>query len=185
MAECLVIGRKFVGFVELVSPCAIAAFDRSVELGRSGRQDVAGEALVLGGLLELGHELGAAVDLNGLDGKQLIGGDLVEEAGGGLGGDAFRRPFGDRIVGGEVSDRLGLGQVDVDGVDLGAVRLDGLSRSRLLPDGPSAYNAVVAGPLLELLTGTGYLNRDDVIERPALARSDHHWRYFAVALVAR
>jgi len=52
--------------VELVAPGSIATLDSSVELWRSGGQDVEGQVLVGAGLLELGHELGAAVDFEWL-----------------------------------------------------------------------------------------------------------------------
>jgi hypothetical protein len=68
--------------VELVAPGSIATLDSSVELWRSGGQDVEGQVLVGAGLLELGHELGAAVDLNGFDGIGHLFEDRVEELGG-------------------------------------------------------------------------------------------------------
>ena len=92
-------------------------------LRRSWREDVERQALALTGLLELSHELGSSVDLDGLDGEGHVGCDLVEETCGCLGGCAVEgfadRPFGDRVVGGEVFDRLGRGEIDVDGVDRG------------------------------------------------------------------
>src|SRR5690606_2164904 len=72
--------------VELVSPGAIASRDGAVELGRARRQDKEGDGLCGARLLELGHELGAAVDLYGFDGPWHFGNDLVEEVGGIAGG---------------------------------------------------------------------------------------------------
>ena len=72
--------------VELVSPGAIASLDGAVELRRVRRQDVEWDGLCGARLLELGHELGAAVDLYGFDGPRHFGGDLVEEVGGIAGG---------------------------------------------------------------------------------------------------
>ena len=46
---------------------AVAALDGAVELRSLGRQHVEGEALVGAGLFEVGHELGAAVDLDACD----------------------------------------------------------------------------------------------------------------------
>lgn len=69
--------------VEFVAPGAVGAFDAAVEHGRPGRQDVELEALGLAGVLELGHELGAAIDLDGADREGQFGEQLVEEAGGG------------------------------------------------------------------------------------------------------
>jgi hypothetical protein len=52
--------------VKFVSPGAVASFDGAVELWRARRQDIEGDGLCGAGVLELGHELGAAVDLNGV-----------------------------------------------------------------------------------------------------------------------
>src|SRR5215216_21265 len=75
-------GWEVGGCVEFVSPGAIASLDGSIELWRSRRQDIERDLLFLAGGLELGHELGAAVDLDGLDGPGHFGGDLFEEVGG-------------------------------------------------------------------------------------------------------
>lgn len=53
---------QLVDTVELVSPGAVAALHRAVELGSFGRQLVEGEAPGVAGVLELGLELRAAVD---------------------------------------------------------------------------------------------------------------------------
>jgi len=108
--------------VELVSPCAVAALDGAVELWGSGRQDVEGQVFVGAGLFELGHELQAAVDLDGFDGVGHLEEDLVEEAGGVPGGGLFARSgdglFGEGIVGVEVLDGHAGQRIDREGVDL-------------------------------------------------------------------
>lgn len=58
---------QIVGFVELVSPGAVTAFDGAVELGRLGQQDEELDGPFLAGFLELGHELRSAIDLDGID----------------------------------------------------------------------------------------------------------------------
>ena len=45
--------------VELIAPSPVAALDGSIELWRSGREDVEGRVFVGAGLLEFGHELGS------------------------------------------------------------------------------------------------------------------------------
>src|SRR5581483_11335309 len=82
-----IVGRVVDG-VELVAPGTVGAFDGAVELGGLGRQDVEREVALLAGGLELGLELGAAVDLEGVDLVGQGGEELVEELGGGLGGGA-------------------------------------------------------------------------------------------------
>jgi len=66
-------GRPVDGGVELISPCAVASLDGSIELWRSGRQDVERQVLVAAGGFELGQEFGPAVDLDGLDGPRYLG----------------------------------------------------------------------------------------------------------------
>ena len=53
--------------VELVSPCAVVAFDVCVEFGGSGREFEEVDAAFPAFVFEAGFELGAAVDLYGLD----------------------------------------------------------------------------------------------------------------------
>ena len=114
--------RQVVDGVEFVSPGAIATFDRAVHLRRLGREDEEPEALFLAGVLELGHELGSSVDLDGLHGEGHLGDDLVEEDRGRGGGRPIEGlsdgPFGDRIVGGEVFDGFVGRDIDADGVEL-------------------------------------------------------------------
>jgi hypothetical protein len=113
---------QVVGGVELISPGAVAAFDGAVELRALGRQHVEGEALFLAGALEVGHELGTAVDLDGFDLERHVGDELVEEGAGEVGGcaagDPGDGPFGDRIISGEVLDRLVGADVEEERVDL-------------------------------------------------------------------
>ena len=94
--------------VELVAPGSVTALDGSIELWRPRREDVEGQVLVGAGLLELGHELGASVDLDGFDGIGHLHEDGVEELGGGFCGGPCAGPgdgpFGERIVGVEVLD---------------------------------------------------------------------------------
>ena len=74
---------------ELDAGGPVGPLDAAVELGPSRRQDVEGDAPVLAGLLEVGHELAAAVDLDGGDreGHDLGHGreEALGVAGGGLG----------------------------------------------------------------------------------------------------
>ncbi len=51
---------------ELDTGAVVGAFDAAVELGSWGRQDKPGDIEWLAGWLELGHELGAAVDRDGV-----------------------------------------------------------------------------------------------------------------------
>jgi hypothetical protein len=73
-------------------------------------------------VLDDGHELASAVDLDSRDLEEGAGEQLVEQApcgAGGCGGrDVADRPFGDRVVGGEVLDGLVGSDVDEEGVDL-------------------------------------------------------------------
>jgi hypothetical protein len=72
--------------------------------------------------LEEEHELGSAVDLDSSDVEGGADDELVEQgscgAGGCGAGDVADRPFGDRVGGGEVLDRLVWTDVDEEGVDL-------------------------------------------------------------------
>ena len=108
--------------VKLVSPGAITALDRSVELWRAGRQDIKGQLFVCAGLFELGHELGSAVDLDRFDRVGHLKENLVEKAGGVFCGGLFARsgdgPFGEWVVGVEVLDGHAGQRIDRQGVDL-------------------------------------------------------------------
>ena len=94
-------GRRQVGCgVEFVAPGAVATFDGAVEFGGTRRQHVELDVALLAGGFKFGHELGAAVDLDGLDGERHFGLKLGEEESRGFGGGAVSRlgngPFGDR-----------------------------------------------------------------------------------------
>ncbi len=108
--------------VELIAPSAVASLDGSIELWRSGGQDIEGQVFVGAGLLEFGHELGASVDLNGFDGIGHLFEDGVEEIGGVFGVGPFAGPgdgpFGERIVGVEMLDGDAGQRVDREGIDL-------------------------------------------------------------------
>ena len=108
--------------VELVAPGSVTALDGSIELWRPRREDVEGQVLVGAGLLELGHELGASVDLDGFDGIGHLHEDGVEELGGVFCGGPCAGPgdgpFGERIVGVEVLDGDAGQRIDREGVDL-------------------------------------------------------------------
>jgi len=108
--------------VEFVSPGAIASVDRAVHLRRLGRKDEEPQALFLAGDLELGHELGTTVDLDGLHREGHLGDQLVEEDRGRGGGCPIEGlgdgPFRDGVVGGEVFDGFVGRDIDVDGVEL-------------------------------------------------------------------
>src|SRR5437763_2966571 len=85
--EVLDAGWQVVDGVELVAPRAVAALHRAVELGAPWRQEEELDGVLLAGVLELGHELRAAVNLNGVDLEGHVGKELVEEYGGrGCGG---------------------------------------------------------------------------------------------------
>jgi hypothetical protein len=66
---------------------------------------------------EDGHQLGAAVDLDCADRERSVGEELVKRGFGAgresLSGDTTKRPFGDRIVGGEVFERSIGAKVDL------------------------------------------------------------------------
>ena len=72
-AQCCLERGQFEGAVvalpELAAAGAGGPLDVAVELGRTGRQDVQGDLLRGAGRLDLGHELRAAVDLDGAQGK--------------------------------------------------------------------------------------------------------------------
>ena len=65
--------------VEFVSPGELGAFDAAVEVGTFWRQDHELEAVFLAMILEDGHELGSAVDLDAFDLERSGGDELVEQ----------------------------------------------------------------------------------------------------------
>ena len=116
--------------------------DAAVDIGPLGRQDDEFEAFVAAMVFEDGHELGPAVDLDSPDLEGRAREQLVEQVpcgvGGGRGRNVADRPFGDRIVGGEVFDRpVGL-DVDEEGVDLDEFAGRPRCSPNLAPDEPGA-----------------------------------------------
>src|SRR6201997_2409288 len=154
--------------IELIAPGSIAAFDGPIELWRTRRKEVEGQVLVGAGQLELGHELGASIDLDGFDGNGHLPEDGVEELGGVFGGGPFARlgdgPFGDRIVGVEMLDGDAGQRIDRQGVDLddvaGLFEGDGLGFS----DGVGTFSWRCSGGDLADQGGNG-LNRSATDER--------------------
>src|SRR5262245_6274237 len=63
--EVLEAGWQVVDGVEFVSPRAIAALHRAIDLRALGWDQVEPDGALLAGSLELGHELRSAVDLDG------------------------------------------------------------------------------------------------------------------------
>ena len=94
-----------VGALELGSRGVVGALDAAVGFGRPLREDEQWEIQVAAGLLELGHELGAAVDLEGHD-PGVVGEQRFEEAAGAAGGgaceDAAEHEPGGRADGAEL-----------------------------------------------------------------------------------
>ncbi len=77
-----------VELVELVAADRVGALDAAVIFGASGRQHEQGDAALLAGGLELGHEFAAAVDLHRLDGERRLADQVVKERRGAGGGGA-------------------------------------------------------------------------------------------------
>jgi hypothetical protein len=99
--------RQVVAGVELVSPYALGALDTAIELRGFGRQHEERDALVFAGLLELGHEFGTAIDLDGFQRDGECGAPIVEGRSPAVAAEGFGgRETGDRIVGGELVDGL-------------------------------------------------------------------------------
>ena len=102
--------RAVVPAPELDPGGPVAALDAAVPLGPPGRQDMEGDFQRLAGALEVGHELAAAVDLDGLDGEGHGRDGGFEEAlgvaGGGAGEDAGGGELGDGADGAELLEGL-------------------------------------------------------------------------------
>ncbi len=77
-----------VELVELVAAHRVGALDAAVVFGASGRQHEQGDAALLAGGLELGHELAAAVDLHRPDIERCLADQMVEQLRGAGGGGA-------------------------------------------------------------------------------------------------
>ena len=92
--------------VELLFVRALGALDVAVELGRARRQDEEHQASFLAGRLELGLELGAAINLDRPDREGHAGDELVEEGGRRLGAgavvDVEHVPAADDVASAEV-----------------------------------------------------------------------------------
>ena len=114
--------RQIVGCIELISPGRLGAFDAAVEVGALRRQHEEFQPARLAFGFEDGFELGSAIDLNAPDSEGRFVNELVEQRLGAacarLPGDAADRPFGDRIIGSEVLDRLVGPDVHQERVDL-------------------------------------------------------------------
>ena len=98
---------------ELDAGAVVGAFYAAIELRSSRRQDEQREAECLAGLLELGPELGAAVDLDGMEGEgQVLDHGLQETlgvTGGGAGIDTGHHVLADR---GDGPELLEMGAVE-------------------------------------------------------------------------
>ncbi len=77
-----------VELVELVSAGRIGALHAAVILGAFGRQHEQGDAALLAGGLELGHEFAAAVDLHRLEVERRLADQVIKESCGASGGGA-------------------------------------------------------------------------------------------------
>jgi hypothetical protein len=102
--------RQIVGGIELISPGRLGTLDAAVEVGALRRQHEEFEAARLAFGFEDGFELGSAIDLNAPDGEGRLSDELGEQRlGAGCArscGDAADGPLGDRVIGGEMLDRL-------------------------------------------------------------------------------
>jgi hypothetical protein len=116
---------EVVDFVELFGVGALGAFDGAIEFGGAGRQGEQANATLLTGQLELGGELGAAVDLDGAARNRHTRLHGVQEArsrpGGGAVGHFEDIPARDHIAGREMRAH-GAGQwPHIEGVELNAI----------------------------------------------------------------
>jgi hypothetical protein len=114
--------RQVIDGVEFVSPGRLGAFDASVEVSPFGRQNQGFEAARLAFGFEDPFELGSVIDLNAAEPERRFAQALVERSlstdCAGLGGNAAAGPFGYRVIGGEVHDRLVGPHVHEERVDL-------------------------------------------------------------------
>ncbi len=98
---------------ELDAGAVVGSFDAAIELRSSRRQDKLRDVELLASLLELGPELGAAVDLDGMEGEgQVLDHGLQETSGvasGGAGIDTGHHVLADR---GDGPELLELGAVE-------------------------------------------------------------------------
>ena len=108
--------------IELLGVGAVGAFHGTVEFGRTRREHEQVQAALLAGLLELGGELTAAIDLQGANGEGHAVLQGIEKLGGGLAGGAGvgldHVPARNHVASGELlEDHAGQG-AHVEGVDL-------------------------------------------------------------------
>jgi hypothetical protein len=111
--------------VELFLVGALRAFHMPVQLGRTWRKDEEVDAAILASGLELGHELGATVDLDRPDGKGHTGDERMKEAGRGVSRGAAMclqdLPAAGDVAGSEVFESEAGVEDDVSGIDLNDV----------------------------------------------------------------
>ena len=150
----------------------VGALDAAVGLGGSWREDEKWELEVSACGFELGHELGAAVDLDGLD-PGVLGEQRFEEsagvAGGGAGEDEAEHELGGRADGAEL-----LGGLSVAG-DGHVVDLDELAGRGGAHAGGKARGVAAGevaaplrrGPSAEERAGAYVPERDALLEDPA------------------
>ena len=136
--------------VELVSPCAVVALDMSVEFGGSGREFEEVDASALAFAFEVGFELGAAIDLDGLDGEGHGFLEFVEEAFGVVSGCASPGlracPPGYGVVCGELlNGGSSCGPGDGEGVELDGFSGPGGFAPCGQPSGAGAFASCGAG----------------------------------------
>ena len=143
---------------ELDAGAVVGSFDAAIELRSSGRQDKLRDVELLASLLELGPELGAAVDLDGMEGEgQVLDHGLQETlgvTGGGAGIDTCHHVLADRRDGPELlemravegyrqvidlDELAGLGGPGAVAPSLGVARVEGAALLQL--DAPPAESA--------------------------------------------
>src|SRR3990172_5418959 len=141
--------------VELLLVGPLGTLDVAVELGRARRKDEEFDAALAAGVLELGHELGAAVDLDRPHGGGHALADGIQEAGRGVSRGVAMclqdLPAGEDVAGGEVLEREPGEEGDVSGVHLddgaGVIRqiLFGLSDAVWTQEGTARMPGISAG----------------------------------------
>src|SRR3990172_312547 len=148
-------GGRCKAVVELLLVSTLGTLDVAVELGRARWKDKEFDAARAAGVLELGHELGAAVDLDRSDREGHALEDRIQEAGRGVSRGAAMclqdLPAGEDVAGGEVLEREPGEEGDVSGVHLddgaGVIRqvLFGLSDAVWTQEGTARMPGISAG----------------------------------------
>src|SRR5680860_1057624 len=114
-----------VALPELLTSGAVESLHTAVERGGARRQHKDRNAIVRAALLELSHELRAAIDLDGPNGERKAIDQVVQKisggAGGGPGTDREGGGPGDDIDGRELAQFLAGQGADVDRIDLDQV----------------------------------------------------------------